>query len=460
MGKDFIGGKLMSGRSDMTTGKPMRIIVAFTMPIFLGGLFQQFYNLADTLIVGQFVGHEALAAVGSCGTLVFLIIGFLMGLTSGFGVVVANFFGAKNHEEIKKSFAMACIISIVVSVILTFVSIYFLDGILELMNTPQDMYQDAYGYMYIICLGIVWQVLYNLLAGLLRAIGDSKRPLYFLVLAAVLNVVLDLVFIIVFKMRADGAALATVISQGVSGLLCLYYILKKVPEFHTRKNHWQINGYLIRRELAIGLPMALQFSITAIGTIVVQSALNTLGSIPAAGFAAAVKIEQVATQMLASIGTTMATYCAQNMGASRLDRIKEGFKAANFFGITYSVVIGIVVIFFGKYVTYLFVSNHVDRIIGYVDTYMMYVGLTFVPLHIILSYRSGIQGMGFGFLPMFAGVVELLARIVVGFIGAGMKSYDVICLASPAAWITAALFLLIIYRYIMNRYSKNNNQWV
>ncbi len=447
-------------RNDMLEMKPMKVIFYFTIPIFLGGLFQQFYNLADTLIVGQFVGHEALAAVGSCGNIVFLILGFLTGLTSGFGVVVANYYGSNNAEGVKKAFAMACVISIVISIVATFASLWFLHDILHLMNTPKDMYPDAYGYMFFICIGIVFQVLYNLLAGVLRAIGDSKRPLYFLVLAAILNIGLDLLFIIVFHMRADGAALATIISQGISGLLCLLYIFKRVPEFHTKKSHWALDRTLIAKELKIGLPMALQFSITAIGTITVQSAINALGSIPAAGFAAAVKIEQVATQMLVSIGTTMATFCAQNMGANRLDRIKEGFRAANIYGISYSIVVGILLVFFGKYITYLFVSDRISEILPYVETYLWCVGLMFIPLHCIFTYRSGIQGMGFAFLPMCAGIVELVARLLVSFIGAGMSSYVVICLASPAAWISAGAFLVVVYLYIMSRYKRNNNQWI
>ena len=278
---------------DMTTGKPAKILLNFTIPIFIGNVFQQFYSMADTVIVGKFVGNTALAAVGACGTLTFLILGFLMGMTAGFTVVTAQHYGAGNHKSMRRSVASAAILSLIVSVILTVLSMVWMRDILNWMNTPQDMYDQAYEYIMVICGGIVAQVLYNLLAGILRAIGDSKRPLYFLILAALLNIVLDLVFIIVFHLGAAGAAYATVISQGVSGLLCLIYIIKYVPELHLCREDWKADRNLMKWQMKIGLPMAFQFSITAIGTIVVQTALNVFGSVAVAGYSAAVKIEQI-----------------------------------------------------------------------------------------------------------------------------------------------------------------------
>lgn len=441
---------------DMTTGAPGKIILNFTIPIFIGNMFQQLYSMVDTIIVGKFVGNEALAAVGSCGTLMFLILGFLIGLTAGFMVITSQHYGSGNMRAMRQSVASAAILSAVISVLMTLCSMLMMKQILHLMNTPEDIYQEAYGYIMVICGGIAAQVLYNLLASILRALGDSKIPLYFLILAAFLNIVLDLVFIIVFHMGAAGAALATVISQGASGILCLVYIIKKVPELHLRKEDWKFGRSMAIWQMKIGIPMALQYSITAIGTIMVQSALNMLGSLSVAGFAAANKIEQLVTQAYVAIGTTMATYCAQNTGAGRIDRVRQGFRAATVIASIYAVVTGLMAIFGGKYLTVLFVSENLPQIMELVDIYMKCIGAVFIPLAVVNIYRNGIQGMGYGLLPMMAGVAELIGRGVVALIAASRKSYVGACLANPAAWLFAGALLLIMYFSIMKKREKNS----
>lgn len=434
---------------DMTIGSPGKMIFNFTMPIFIGNIFQQFYNMADTVIVGKFVGNAALAAVGACGTLAFLIIGFLQGVTAGFTVVTAQHYGAGNMKAMKKSVASGAVLTLIVSVILTVLSMVSMSKVLHLMNTPSDMYGEAYGYIMVLCGGIIAQALYNYLASVLRALGDSKRPLYFLVIAALLNIVLDLVFIIIFRLGAAGAAYATVIAQGISGILCLFYIGKMVPALHLHKEDWEMNGSLIGWQLKIGLPMAFQYSITAIGTIVVQSCLNILGSTAAAGFAAASKIEQVFSQAYVALGTTMATYCAQNMGAGKYTRIRKGFKNATLMGFAYAIVTGVIIFFGGKYMTVFFVSENLDQIMGYVDIYLRCVSVSFLPLVIVNLYRNGIQGMGYGLLPMTAGIAELIGRSGAALIASHFGSYMGICLASPAAWVLAGTLLIVMYFKIM-----------
>ena len=442
---------------DMTAGTPGKIIFNFTMPIFIGNIFQQFYNMADTVIVGKFVGNAALAAVGACGTLVFLIIGFLQGVTAGFTVVTAQHFGAGNMKAMKKSVASGAVLTGIVTVILTLLSMISMAKVLHLMNTPSDMYGEAYGYIMVICGGIVAQALYNYLASVLRALGDSKRPLYFLVIAALLNIVLDLVFIIVFRMGAAGAAYATVIAQGISGILCLLYIAKKVPALYLHREDWEIDKNLAGWQLKIGLPMAFQYSITAIGTIVVQSCLNILGSTAAAGFAAASKIEQVFTQAYVALGTTMATYCAQNMGAGKYTRIRKGFKSATLIGFIYAVVTGVIIFFVGKYMTIFFVSENVNQIMEYVDIYLRCVSVSFLPLVIVNLYRNGIQGMGYGLVPMLGGVFELVARTGIVVLIAGHTSFAGVCMADPTAWIAALIPLIPYYFHVMKKY-KNKSQ--
>lgn len=439
---------------DMTSGNPSRIVLNFTIPIFVGNIFQQLYSMVDTVIVGKFVGNEALAAVGACGTLMFLILGFLLGLTAGFTVITAHHYGAGNLRAVRQSVASASLLSAVISVVLTVVSMLLMKDILHWMNTPPDMFRQAYEYIMVICGGIVAQVLYNLLASILRAVGDSKRPLYFLIFAAFLNVVLDLVFIIIFHMGAAGAAWATVISQGISGLLCLLYIVGRVPELHLKKEDWAINWSLAKHQMRIGFPMAFQYSITAIGTIIVQTALNSLGSVAAAGFAAASKIEQIVTQAYIALGTTMATYCAQNMGARKTERVRKGFRAAVGMGTVYAVATGVLVAFGGKYVTPLFVSSNIDVIMGYVDTYLKCAGIFFIPLMIVNVYRNGIQGMGYGILPMTAGIAELAGRSGAAAVGTYLGSFTGICLANPTAWVLAGALLLGMYAWIMKRQGK------
>ncbi len=436
---------------DMTKGSPTRIILGFTLPLFLGNVFQQFYNMADTIIVGQFVGTGALAAVGSTGTIMFLITGFATGLGTGFTILTAQRFGAGDMKGMRRSVFTAAVLTVIVSVLVTAVSVIFMHPLLDLMQTPADIYDDAYAYIIVIMWGLAAQMLYNLLSALLRAIGNSKMPLYFLILAAVLNVILDLVFIINFKMGTAGAAYATVISQGISGLLCLLYIVKAVPIFRLSRRDMVMDGRMMAEQLKVGLPMALQFSITAIGSIMVQTSLNMLGSTLVAAYTAAGKIEQILTQAYVALGTAMANYSAQNVGAGDIPRIRQGFRAATIWGGVYSVVAGVLVMTVGKYLTYLFVSSDAAMLLDSVDLYLKCIGFFFIPLNIVNAYRNGLQGLGYGLLPMTAGVAELAGRGVIAVISARYSSYFGICMAGPAAWVLAGGLLVVLYFYIVKK---------
>lgn len=445
---------MKTAQNDMTVGNPMKIILSFTMPIFIGNVFQQFYNMADAVIVGKFVGNKALAAVGSTGTIMFLIYGFVVGMTAGFTVLTAQKFGAGDMTGMRKTVAGAGILSFIIGAILTALFMIFMKPLLILMNTPSDIFADAYSYIMIVSGGILAQMLYNLLSSVLRALGNSKIPLYFLILSALLNIVLDLVLIVGFKMGAPGAAVATVIAQGTSGVLCLFYIIAKIPVLHLTRDDLHVGGTIYGIQIRIGLPMALQYSITAIGTMMVQSALNILGSALVAAFTAAGKIEQVVTQAYVAMGTTMATYGAQNMGAGNVSRIRQGFKSCTIIGVVYSFVAATFIMTVGKYMTHLFVSEDVELIMSSVDIYLKCVGIFFIPLAVVNIYRNGIQGLGYGLLPMMAGVAELIGRGVVAMIAAQQKSYTGVCLASPAAWILAGGLLIGMYYYIMNVHMK------
>ena len=442
--------EMKSAQNDMTVGNPMKIIFGFTLPIFIGNVFQQFYNMADAVIVGKFVGNKALAAVGSTGTIMFLIYGFVVGMTAGFTVLTAQKFGAGDMKGMRKTVAGAGILSFVVGALLTILFMAFMKPLLILMNTPSDIFADAYSYIMIVSGGILAQMLYNLLSSILRALGNSKLPLVFLIISALLNIVLDLAFIVGFGMGAKGAAVATVIAQGVSGILCLFYIIAKIPILHLKREDLYVGSTIYKNQLRIGVPMALQYSITAIGTMMVQSSLNILGSTLVAAYTAAGKIEQVVTQAYVAMGTTMATYAAQNMGAGSVKRIREGFKACTVIGVVYSFVAAGFIMTVGKYMTYLFVSEDVDIIMNSVDIYLKCIGIFFIPLAVVNIYRNGIQGLGYGLLPMMAGVAELIGRGVVAVIAGAKRSYPGVCLAGPAAWVLAGGLLIVMYYFIMN----------
>ena len=436
-------------KTDMTQGKPVKVLLGFTIPVFIGNVFQQFYNMVDAVVVGKFVGTKALAAVGSTGTIIFLIIGFLLGLTAGFTVLTAQKYGAGKMDEMRQTVGNALILTAVISAVMTAISMTGMHALLKFMHTPDDIFKDAYAYVMIICGGIFAQALYNILASILRALGNSKVPLYFLILSAMLNIVLDLVFIIVFKLGTPGAAWATIISQGVSGVLCLLYIWKFVPELRMKKEDWYFNRDIAVKQISVGIPMGLQYSITAIGGMMVQSSLNILGSYAVAAFTAGSKIDNIFTQAFVAIGTTMSTYSAQNVGARKLDRVRQGFRCADVIGCAYAVVVGFVLFFVGKSFSYLFISDNAEAVIPMVDTYLRCVGMFMIPLYVVNCYRNGFQGMGYGLLPMLSGVAELIGRGVMAVVAADARSYTMACMASPFAWIVATVLLIVLYFYVM-----------
>lgn len=434
---------------DMTKGSPMKLILRFLLPVVLGNLFQQLYNMVDTIIVGRYVGKEALAAVGATGTISFFILGFMTGLTTGFTVLTAQRYGAGDYEGVRKSVGNAFVLSIVITVVMTILSVFGMDWLLDLMQTPDDIFEMSKTYITIICWGIVCTILYNLTASILRAVGNSRVPLYFLVLSAGLNVVLDLVFIICFHWGVGGAAAATVIAQGISGFLCLIYMFAKEDFLRLKKEHFSLDRHVVRNQIYIGIPMALQFSITAIGTMMVQAALNMLGSTVVAAYTAACKVEQTVTTAFQAMGTTMATYSAQNWGIHSLDRLRRGQKASVLVTCIYAVIIYGVVLLLLPFETGLFFSGDVSEVIGYVRIYISICGLFFIPLGLIFIYRNLLQGCGYVLIPTLGGVVELISRGIFAFAAAQSHSFTGVCIANASAWCSAGIFLWIAYLFIM-----------
>lgn len=438
-------------QTDMTVGKPMKMILDFTIPVFIGNVFQQFYNMADAIIVGKFVGTKGLAAVGSTGTIMFLIIGFLMGLTAGFTVLTSQKFGAGKMDEMRQSVGNAALLSIIISVIMTAVSMVGMHSLLTLMHTPEDIFQDAYTYIMIISAGIIATIFYNLFSSYLRAVGNSKIPLVFLVFSAALNVILDLVLIINFKMGVAGAAWATIISQGVSAILCLVYIYIRMPSLAPNRRHWRLHGQESRNQLAMGIPMALQFAITASGTMVMQSAINLFGSDAVASFTAASKVQNLVTQGMMAMGQTMATYSGQNFGKGDIKRIRQGVKASLEASVVYALAAAVLVCILLKPALGLFFTGNVDMnsMLPWAKTYIYMSVIFYIPLSSIFVFRNTMQGCGYGFLPMMGGVSELVARLVVAMISMAVGSYALACFCDPAAWVTAAVFTGVSYLFVM-----------
>lgn len=442
---------------DMTSGNPWKIIIFFSIPVLLGNLFQQFYNMADTIIVGQFLGEDALAAVGSTGSIMFLVLGFAMGIAQGFGVLVSHAFGAKNEKLLKHYVATSLVLGLVISLLITILTVSQSRNLLLLMNTPENILDMANDYITIIYAGITATMAFNITSAILRGVGDSKTPLLFLLLSSALNIVLDLVFILVFHTGPEGAAYATVIAQGVSAILCFIYMFRKFDLLKIHRDDFYFDLKSIGHMLAIGIPMSINYSVTAIGVMVLQSAVNVFGSSVVAAFTAASKVESLATQTMPTLGTTMSTYCGQNLGAGKYDRIFDGMKKAFFITLVISVLGAVVAVGFGKYIVGWFLSDASAEILKYSTTYLNTISCFFLPLAMIFLYRNSLQGLNEPMVPMISGVFELVCRVVVVWLCLKPFGYITVCLASPAAWVGAGIPLLIAYlvwkKKIKKRYS-------
>ena len=446
-----------STMKDMTVGSPIRLILGFAVPLFFGMLFQQFYSLMDTVIVGQFLGARALAAVGTTGSINFMIIGFCMGVCNGFAIPMAQRFGAKDEKMLRCFVANSVWLAIIFASVMTVVVSLLCRNILMWMNTPSDIIDEAYQYIFIIFIGIPATYLYNLLSGIIRSLGDSKSPLIFLVISSVLNIILDVVAILGFRMGVAGAAWATVLSQAISGVLCLFYMRKKFPILKISKEEWKIRGNCIGRLCSMGIPMGLQYSITAIGSVILQTAVNGLGSVVVASMTAGGKISMFFCCPFDAFGSTMATYAGQNVGACKLDRVTKGMVQCSFLAAAYSVLAAVVLIGFGDKLALLFVDSGEIEIIKNVEEVLMWNSLFYIPLALVNIIRFSIQGLGFGKLAIFAGVAEMVGRSIVGFGFVSVFGFTAACLASPIAWILADLFLVPAYRYCMRKLKRMMN---
>ncbi len=439
---------------DMTIGSPFKLVISVALPLWLGFLFQQVYSLVDTVIVGRCLGVTALAAVGSTGSINFLVIGFCSGMCAGFSLPIAQRFGAKDFKSLKRYVGNSAIISGIVALALTFLTVIFCRPILIAMNTTDDIIDMAYIYIVVIFAGIPATILYNMLSGYLRSLGDSVTPLIFLIISSVLNIGMDLLFIVIFDMGVFGAAFATVLAQLISGILCLFVIIKKFDILHPEKEDWKLESGHVKNLIAMGFPMGFQYSITAIGSVILQSAVNGLGSTAVAAMTAAGKVSNLLGTTFDALGSTMSTYGGQNVGAGKLERLTKGVFAASLIGIVYSLVILGVLKLTGKYMVSIFVSASETEVITEATNFLIINACFYVPLVFVNVVRFMIQGMGFSGFAVLAGVLEMIGRSIAAVVFVPKFGFTGAAFASPLAWIFADLFLIPAYFFVLNKLKK------
>ena len=434
---------------DLTQGSPLKLLIGFSLPLLCGFLFQQLYSFVDTAIVGRFLGYDALAAVGSTGSLNFLINGFCMGLCSGFSIPIAQAKGAGNDTELRRFIMHSVYLCAAIASIMALVTGLGSPLFLSLMNTQDELMSMSVSYIQPVFFAIPATVLYNMTAGVMRSLGNSRTPMLAIVIAALLNIVLDLLFILVFKMGVAGAAWATVISQLVSGLWCLWVLIRNFPVVRMNKDDLTFRKVFVRRLLGMGLPFGLQYSITAIGSVTVTVAVNSLGTIAIAAITAASKLSMLFCIVFDALASAMATFSGQNIGARKLDRINEGMKAVSIVGSIFCVLAFMVLLFFGKNMVSLFVDADdpavISSVLDQAHQFLIVNSLLYIPLLFVNILRFTIQGVGFTTVAMIAGVMELIGRAVVAILLVPIFGFDAAVWANPVAWILADAFLFPCY---------------
>lgn len=439
---------------ELTSGSPIKLITFFMLPIFLGNIFQQLYNLVDALIVGRIIGINALAAVGATSPIIFMIISFIFASTQGFTVITAQKFGAREYDLVKKSLAASIVLSAALTIIVTLISAPFSYQMLAFLRTPADIIHMADTYLFIMLVGIFATVFYNLSSNIIRALGDSKTPLYFLIFASILNVFLDIYFIVNLKMGIVGAGWATVVSQAISTILCLAFMFWKFPILRLKKEDWNVSKDFYMEHLRVGIPMGFQMSVLSIGIIALQFVLNGFGSVAVAAFTTAMRVDQLFTQVYLALGATMAVFAAQNFGAKKLSRIKEGAKASILIAFITSIFSILVLTFFSGDLVALFMSEVDPEVVRLAEIYLHILMIFFFFLGVLLIFRNILQGMGSVMAPLASGIAELIARTACAFIFGHYFGYVGICTATPAAWAAAALVLFIGYKISLIKHVK------
>ncbi len=446
-----------SGVSDLTTGRPLTRILLFALPLVLGTLFQQLYSFADTVIVGRCLGTNALGSVGTTYSLNFLILGFIQGACVGFGIPVAEAFGAKNKKDLRQYLVNGMFLCIVISIVFTIITTLIAGPLLQLINTPEELYADAELYIRIIFLGIPVTVLYNYGSSVLRSMGDSKHPFYFLLVASVVNIALDWILIVPVGMGVDGAAIATVFSQGISALLCVWWFFARTAKgegIAFRKEDVRVSTHHLGHLAYVGLPMGFEYSVSAIGAVVMQDAINRLGSTAVAAQTAGEKIRQMFTLPMESVGMAMATYVGQNHGAGRLDRIRQGIREGCLIQLVYCAVAFAVIFFIKGYAVQLVLGEKGTEVFAEAVEYLAVISTMFCFHGLLMIFRNTLQGLGYSVQAVISGVGELLGRCVGGWLAVSFLGYFGICISNPIAWGFALCYCVFMVTRVLRKMEK------
>lgn len=440
---------------DMTTGNPLPLLIRFSIPLVLGSIFQQLYSFVDTAIVGRCIGVNALSAVGVTGALNFLVLGLTMGCAMGFGIPISQSVGADDKEEISRYFWNGLYLAVGIGLVISIGVSLFVEPLLVMMNTPTELLDMAVDYLRIIFLGQITTVLYNYFSAVLRAFGDSKRPFYFLLVSSVLNIILDLVFILLIPMGVAGAALATVISQCVSVAGCIWWLFRKMNVIHKTDENgtlWtKVSKKHIKTSCMIGVPLGLEYSVTSIGNVILQSSINSMGAVVAAAQICGERIRAIATMPMENVGMAIATYTGQNYGAKRLDRIREGVRAGMVINVVYCIAAWAVLFGLKKPLVYLLLGEVVSAEAVKAIEYVTIITTLFVFHGSLMVFRNAVQGMGYSASALAASVMEIIGRSSAGILAVYFNSFFIICVSSPAAWILAMIMCMILYAYYMKK---------
>ncbi len=437
--------------TDLTKGNPSKIIFLYTIPLLLGNFFQQFYSFIDTLIVGKTIGVNALASVGATGGLTFLVIGFAQGITSGLTILTAQKYGANDIPGVTKSFASGIIISIAITVIFTTIAVIIAYPLLVIMQTPKVLIHDSFIFLEIIFAGIFSFIGFDFLGNTMRALGNSQVPLFFLIVSTILNIVLELFFILYLHMGVSGAGLATVSAQTITFVILYFYIRRKVPFLILTRHDFVIDWHEIRELLNVSLPMGFQSSIIAIGSIILQFMLNTLGANAVAAYTVAGRVEQIATLPALSFGISLVNYTAQNLGAKKYHRILRGVKSGILLSVITSLVIGLLLVFFGRTVSHLFMNGSETYVLNLIQIYYYFNGTMYFLLSILFIVRYTLQGLGNQKAPTIAGIAELIMRVFASVVLINLFGFYGAALANPLAWLGSCLVLIGTWRIEMRK---------
>ena len=437
--------------NSMTQGNPLKVMLQFAFPLLIGNLLQQTYNIIDAAIVGQSLGAQALASVGASTSVQFLVIGFCMGSCTGFGIPVAKYFGAGDLKHMKNIIFNGAVLTAVIAVIITVLCTLLCPWILQVLSVQSDIYANAYSYLMIIFLGLPFTLLYNYLSSILRAVGDSRTPFLFLAFSAVLNIFLDLFFILVADWGCAGAAFATIAAQAISGILCLIVIIRRMEVLWLSKENRVVRGDSITELLQMGLPTGLQFSITAIGSMVMQSANNGLGGDYVSAFTAGAKLKQFTMCPFDAIATSVSVFCSQNYGAGKIDRIHKGLRQGIAVGVGYGLFAGLILIFAGRPLSMIFVSKDASGVLDASAKYLRCMGYFYWSLGILNVTRMVTQGLGHSGRAFFSGVMEMIARTIVSLGFVETFGYTAICFADQTAWIAACCYIAPTCLYCLKK---------